>query len=479
MRKSALTTFVLLLVCTLASSQPIPPDSLYLGQTPPGNIPQVFAPGIVSSPNRNEAVITFSSDGKSIFFYIEKWPQPGNPYTLFMTYTDNHWTGPDTIPYTLGRSTGEPFFAYAGTRVYMFATNAVNHQGVADLSYSEKQGETWSDPISMGDPPNSENYQYHPCLVGDTSVYFSSNAGHICRSQYSSGTYQSRVILPKPVNYIGSQTWGDPFVSPDESYLIFKSIRPEGFGQNDLYISYKKPDGTWTNPKNLGNIINNQNDQSSGDITPDGLYMTYGSDKDLHWVSTSFIDSLMYTNFIPYLKNPIPDQGVYIGQQFDFTIPDSTFMDDDGNNTLTYDANLTNGDPLPIWMDFDKFTGTFSGIPPVAETLDIGVTATDTAGASASASFKIIADSSTSVYKPDCPAASIFPNPGNGILHISLDKPSDKKVEFKIYSLAGLLVQRNEFYNETIIDLTEQPKGIYIIKLFIDSEITIRKICLL
>jgi len=214
MKKISFVTFVLLFYCTISISQPIPPDSLYLGQTPPGSIPQIFAPGIISLPNRNEAVITFAPDGKSIFFYIEKWPQPGTPYTMFTTYSDNHWTTPDTIPYTIGRSTGEPFFAYNGNRVYMFATNAVNHQGVADLSYSEKIGETWSEPISMGDPPNSENYQYHPCIVGDTSVYFSSNAGYICRSQYSNGIYQSRVILPKPVNYIGSQTWGDPFVSP-------------------------------------------------------------------------------------------------------------------------------------------------------------------------------------------------------------------------------------------------------------------------
>jgi hypothetical protein len=479
MKKLMLSSFAIITFCTIASSQPIPPDSLYLGQTPPGSIPVVFAPGIVSLPNRNEAVITFSPDGKSIFFYIEKYPQPGTPYTLFMTYTDNHWTSPDTIQYSIGRSTGEPFLAFNGNRVYMFASNAVNHQGVVDLSYSEKQGDTWSDPISMGDPPNSENYQYHPCIVGDTSVYFSSNAGHICRSQYSNGTYQNRVILPKPVNYVGSQTWGDPYVSPDETYLIFKSIRPEGFGQNDLYISYKKTDGSWTNPKNLGNIINTQYDQSSGDVTPDGLYMTYASNKDLHWVSTSFIDSLKYTNFIPYLENPVPDQTIFIGQPFSFTIPDSTFLDDDGNNTLTYDAILANGDPLPSWMAFDTVTGTFSGTPPESETLDISVTAIDTAGASVWTSFKIIADSSTSVYKPECPVASIFPNPGNGLFYISLDKPSEKKIDFEIYTLAGLLVQKSEFYNATILDLTKQPKGIYIIKLFIDNEITVRKISLL
>ena len=479
MKKISFVTFVLLFYCTISISQPIPPDSLYLGQTPPGSIPQIFAPGIISLPNRNEAVITFAPDGKSIFFYIEKWPQPGTPYTMFTTYSDNHWTTPDTIPYTIGRSTGEPFFAYNGNRVYMFATNAVNHQGVADLSYSEKLGETWSEPISMGDPPNSENYQYHPCIVGDTSVYFSSNAGYICRSQYSNGIYQSRVILPKPVNYIGSQTWGDPFVSPDESYLIFKSIRPEGFGQNDLYISYKKPDGSWTNPKNLGNIINNENDQSSGDITPDGLYMTYGSNKDLHWVSTSFIDSLQYTNFIPWLKNPIPDQTAYIGQQFNFTIPDTTFMDDDGNNTLTYSAILADGNPLPSWLAFDTIAGKFSGIPVVAEILHINLTATDTAGVSAETTFKIISDSLTGVYEWAKLKFKIYPNPTKGIIHVSLDSLSTNSALIEISDLGGKIIQNHEFKKDISIDLSDRPKGIYIVKLLIDNEIIVNKICLI
>ena len=287
---------ILFFCAGVALSQSIPADSLYFGQTPPGNIPQIFAPGIVSLPGRNEAVISFSPDGQSVFFYIEKYPQPGNPYFMFSEYAGNHWSAPDTIPFSAGRKTGEPFFAWNGNRVYMWATNAVNHHGTGDLSYSQKQGTGWSDPISMGDPPNSEAFQYHPCIVGDSSVYFSSNDGRVCRCQYAGGVYQERVILPRPVNFPGSATWGDPYVSPGETYMIIKAIREEGFGGNDIYISYRKQDMTWTNPKNLGNIINTPGDETSGDITPDGLYMTYGSNEDLYWVSASFIDSLRYTN---------------------------------------------------------------------------------------------------------------------------------------------------------------------------------------
>ncbi len=478
MKKPLLTFLLICLFGSITIAQSIPFDSLYFGQTPPGNTPQVFAPGIVSLPGRREAVITFSPDGATVFFHIQFYPQPGTPYIMFSTYTNNHWTTPDSIPFTIGRTAAEPFFAYNGTRLYMYATNAINHVGVADLSYSEKQGTNWSNPISMGNPPNSEAYQYHPCIVGDTSIYFSSNAGDICRCQYTNSTYQSRVILPVPINHIGSQTWGDPYVSPTETYLIMKSIRPEGYGQNDLYIAYKKSDGTWTNPKNLGNIINTPGDETSGDITPDGLYMTYGRNNDLYWVSTGFIDSLKYTNYLPYVKNPIPDQTAIKGELFTFIIPDTTFIDDDGNNTLIYHAKLTSGNPLPSWLTFDTLTATFAGTPDLTGTLNIRVTATDTAGASASTNFKIVVTPPVSIDQINGQPENvrIYPNPTTGVLNLSADAFPGKQAIVEISNLLGEVFLKSSFTNRTTINLAGNPKGMYVLKLQLGHTTVIRKV---
>jgi hypothetical protein len=480
MKKNLTVTLMILLSWSCSIAQPVPPDSLYFGQTPPGDIPQVFAPGLVSLPGRREATITFSPDGATVFFHIQFYPQPGTPYIMYSTYAGNHWTTPATIPFSVGRAAAEPFFAYNGTRVYMYATNAVNHAGIADLSYSEKQGAGWSNPVSMGNPPNSEAWQYHPCIVGDTSVYFSSNAGDVCRCQYDNGAYQARVILPVPVNHVGAQTWGDPFVAPDESYMILKSIRPEGLGQNDLYITYRKSDATWTNPKNLGNVINTPGDEMAGDITPDGLYMTYGRGDDLYWVSTGFIDSLRYTNFLPYVKNPVPDQAAVKGVPFTFTIPDSTFIDDDGNNTLTFHAILANGSPLPGWLSFDTVTATFTGIPPDAETLIIRVTATDTAGAAASTNVKIKVNNPVSTGRTTGKTkdAVIFPNPSGGLFYLASETCAGKDATVEICNPAGKCVLKKPFVNNMCVDLTGSPKGIYILKLADDDGMIVRRVVL-
>jgi hypothetical protein len=206
--------------------------------------------------------------------------------------------------------------------------------------------------------------------------------------------------------------------------------------------------------------------------------MTYVSNNDIYWVGSSFIDSLKYTNFIPYVKNPIPDQTAVVGLLFSFTMPDSTFMDDDGNHTLTYDAHLTNGDPLPAWLAFDTIAGAFSGTPVIHEILNIIVIASDTAGANTSTDFKITADTLTSINQYKWPGIRILPNPTTGLIYISSDEPLGEMATVEICNLAGKIIKSTKLKSNITIDLTSEPKGIYMIRLHNENEIMTSKICI-
>ncbi len=87
--------------------------------------------------------------------------------------------------------------------------------------------------------------------------------------------------------------------------------------------------------------------------------------------------------------NAVGNQIASEDQAWSFTLPGGTFVDADMAETLTFQATRVGGAPLPAWLNFNPATRTFSGTALNADVggLDLTVTATDTAGASASVGF--------------------------------------------------------------------------------------------
>ena len=96
-------------------------------------------------------------------------------------------------------------------------------------------------------------------------------------------------------------------------------------------------------------------------------------------------------NAAPTLATPIADITVAVQQNFGFVVPAGTFADIDGVNSLSYSATLADGSALPAWLSLNAATRAFSGTPTQANLgfMDIRVTATDSAGATASDVFQL------------------------------------------------------------------------------------------
>ena len=303
MKKLALLTLIFASFVQMSFSQV--PD-LYLGLTPPGNTPIVFAPGIVSLPGRNERVITFAPSGHEIFFAIGNWP---TRKTMHIEYKDGAWTTSDLASFSTNRSVDEPFFSSDSNRVYYYAYPPSSSSN-ADIYYSQKAGGTWSEPISVGSSLNTTGDEFHPNIVNDGSIYFANTAGKTYRAQYSGGSFLPRVILPSNVN---SGIWPDHYVAPDESYMIFTSTKAGGFGSSDLYVSFRNVDSSWTTPQNFGNTINTAGYEGSADVTPDGIYMAYDNIADIYWVKIdNIIDSLKVISGVITSVNLPEKQGLQI-----------------------------------------------------------------------------------------------------------------------------------------------------------------------
>jgi hypothetical protein len=87
----------------------------------------------------------------------------------------------------------------------------------------------------------------------------------------------------------------------------------------------------------------------------------------------------------------ITDQFIENGRLTSFSLPYDAFMHSRDDAVLTLSARLTDGRPLPAWIQFNGQTGTFQMNAPagVVEEYEILVTARDNNGREASASFKL------------------------------------------------------------------------------------------
>ncbi len=78
---------------------------------------------------------------------------------------------------------------------------------------------------------------------------------------------------------INTDFWeSSPAISPDKRVLYFSSNRPGGYGGADLYVSYLKPNGRWTEAANMGPSINTTGDELAPFIHADNQTLYFTSD---------------------------------------------------------------------------------------------------------------------------------------------------------------------------------------------------------
>jgi len=68
-----------------------------------------------------------------------------------------------------------------------------------------------------------------------------------------------------------------PSITADGHALFFVSDRPGGVGGYDIYVTYRKPDGTWGKPQNLGRNINTPANEKSPFIHSDSQTLYFSS----------------------------------------------------------------------------------------------------------------------------------------------------------------------------------------------------------
>lgn len=132
---------------------------------------------------------------------------------------------------------------------------------------------------------NDDNSNYCIGISNDGSTIFTENLpeedfGRIRRSAYLFGysTVSNKSTPVFPIkNYFSYDQYASFNISNEHDVVIASLERPDTFGKSDLYISKKGKDGNWSEMKNMGPVINGLYEEHSAFITLDRKHIIFTS----------------------------------------------------------------------------------------------------------------------------------------------------------------------------------------------------------
>lgn len=298
----------------------------YLGQTPPGDEPQLFAPGIISTPLYTRD-ITMMPDGNEIYFSVSTF---GYNLIFYTVQTNGIWTEPKPAPFIsdFGFIYYEPHITPDGQKMF-FLSDLVDEDSVKndqDIWAVDRIGDTWGNPYNLGAPINTDGAEYFPSVTKNGTLYFTraekgTRIHFIYRSKLINGKYSEPEKLGPEVN-CGTNRY-NACVDTEERFIILPAAGVgDSFGGEDYYIVFRDENDNWSEPINMGNKINsNLTRGHSASLSPDGKYLFFMSNKnnpnidfnknlpsfseilnafnnpqngnsDIYWISTTFINEL-------------------------------------------------------------------------------------------------------------------------------------------------------------------------------------------
>ncbi len=309
-------TFVLCLALLCACSgthslsSDVPVRRRFLDASLPGDTPLPFAPGFVNT-DAIELNSVISPDGREFFFARVVNEQP----VIFHSVLEGDaWTTPAPLhlfPTRVSAMAVDMALSPDGEALYFLGNHPHEYASGAtgdDLWVSRRVDGRWTTAQALPPPVRTDSTEIYATVVADGSLYFSSDRdsepegrNQLYRAQrLPDGRFDEPVRLGPPIQHeLGV---GDTYVAPDESYMVFSSRRPPSEGRGDLFCSFRLPDGSWSEPRNLGRNVNTADHEYCPMVSPDGSHLffsrRYGdtwkttTGGDVFWVNAAVLEKL-------------------------------------------------------------------------------------------------------------------------------------------------------------------------------------------
>ncbi len=224
----------------------------------------------------------FSPDGKQVFWskIYSSWDEPE---IWYKTKNNGIWSSEMKLVIEgLNGFLSCPVFGNSSDELYFKYLSSQMETSIMKVTRIEN---VWTNPEVLNIPiPDGYMIDGRFSIADNKNIYITllatSGMEHmkIYYSEYNDGQYG----MPQSIDILNGTTFGSgsPYISKDESFIIYDSGPTSSYGVQDLYVSFKDESGDFLSPINLGNQINSSEEENSVIISADGQYLFFLSKRD-------------------------------------------------------------------------------------------------------------------------------------------------------------------------------------------------------
>jgi len=197
--------------------------------------------------------LAMSPDGGNLLF-VKAYGGRDSLHLYQSTKVNGHWESPE-LAFFSDKKVNQIDPSYSPDGDIILFNALISEEKGYDVFTIERTAEGWAKPKELDDAINTSSHEFYATMANSKNIYFTrrKESNDIYVSYWKNGKYQKAIPINGNINTDYSDS--NPYISPDEDYLVFISNRKGGFGNADLYISFQK-NNKWSNPINIGNQIN-------------------------------------------------------------------------------------------------------------------------------------------------------------------------------------------------------------------------------
>ena len=259
------------------------------GQKPPGNTPEIFAPGIISNPDTKEMGCTWMPDMKEFYFTRQGTDEDPRLWSIWYSKQINgEWTEPEIAGFSGKHIDVAPFITYDGKYMFIYRKSLTDTSITRGTWIIERKGDIWTESRFFVDAYmlTTADFDTFYCTIDTVAGAVNRQIAYMT---YTDSEFSEKKPIEKQLNSPHFDAHSN--ISPKGNFILFDSDRPGSFNGLDIYVSFSRDNNEWSEAINLGENIN-RGQYSIPSMSPDGKYLFLNAKGDIYWVDATVIGNL-------------------------------------------------------------------------------------------------------------------------------------------------------------------------------------------